>query len=182
MGVGIAGGFVGYAVGSVFGAAVGTIEGSLTAFKNEFTSIDNSALIAALEESDPGAELAAALKQAIPHARGVSLTRLEGAQPAKDYGHLSGQGYPFVIILTITDVYLIDSVVLTGIRVHLAVEGEVVNTATNERRLVSDWTYTGEPVDLTKLAENVSAIFKSHMKNAWTEILSDIAAHIFPAN
>lgn len=171
---------VGYVVGLGIGAVVGMVEGSLAAFGSEFTDVDTGSLVAAFKESDPSAELEAALKQATRHRTDASLTRLEGAQPAEDYGHLAGQGYPFVIVLKITDFYVSTyGMVSPGSRVHLSVKGEVVDTATNERQLVRNWTYTGESVDPSKLAENESELLKSHMKKAWAEISSEIAGDIF---
>ena len=173
-------GGVAYVVGFGIGAVFGTVEGSLAAFGNEFTDVDTGSLVAAFKESDPSAELAAALKQATRHRTDASLTRLEGAQPAEDYGHLTGQGYPFVIVLKITNFYVSTyGMVSPGSRVHLSVKGEVVDTATNERQFVRNWTYTGESVDPSKLAENESELLKSHMKKAWAEISSKIAGDIF---
>ena len=173
-------GGVAYVVGFGIGAVLGTVEGSLAAFGNEFTDVDTGALVAAFKESDPSAELDAGLKQATRHRTDASLTRLEGAQPAEDYGHLAGQGYPFVIVLKITDFYVSTyGVVSPGSRVRVSVKGEVIDTATNERQLVRNWTYTGESVDPSKLAENESELLKSHMKTAWAEISSEIAGDIF---
>ncbi len=36
----------------------------------------------------------------------ASLTRIEAAQPAADYGHLAAQGHAYVIVLRITDFYV----------------------------------------------------------------------------
>lgn len=179
--VGVTGAGVGYVVGFGIGAIVGTVESTLAAFQDEDTEADLGAPVAAIEEADPVAELAAALKQATRHSTDVSLTRLEGAQPVEDYGHLTGQGYPLVIVLTITDFYVsMEGAVCPNSRLHLAVKGEVIDTATNERQLVRDWTYTGDSVDSTKLAENESELLKSHIKMAWAEISSEIAADITP--
>ncbi len=173
-------GGVAYVVGFGIGAVLGTVEGFLAAFGNEFRDVDTGSLVAAFKESDPSAELEAALKQATRHRTDASLTRLEGAQPAEDYGHLAGQGYPFVIVLKITDFYVSTyGVVSPGSRVRVSVKGEVIDTATNERQLVRNWTYTGESVDPSKLAENESELLKSHMKKAWAEISSEIAGDIF---
>ena len=178
--VGFATGGVAYVVGFAIGAVVGTVEGAFTAFQNEPANVDAGALVAAFKESDPSAALETALAQATRYGTDASLTRLKGAQPAGDYGHLSGQGYPFVIVLKITEFYVSNyGVVSSGSRIHLAVKGEVIDTATNERQLVKDWTYTGEPVDPTKSTENESALLKTQMKTAWFEISSEIAWDIF---
>lgn len=174
--VGIFVGLPGYVVGFGIGAVVGAVEASIAAFQDELTDADIGALVAAFEESDPGAELAAALKQTIRHTPDASIARLESAQPAECYVHLAGQGYPFVVVLRITEFYL--SNYSPGSRIHLAVEGEVFDTATNTRLLVRDWTYISDSVGPTKFAENESKLLKSQMKMAWAEISSKISADI----
>ena len=148
--------------------------------RNEPANLDAGALVAVFKESDPSAALETALAQAIRYGTDASLTRLKEAHPAGDYGHLSRQGYPFVIVLTITEFYVSNyGVPSSGSRVHLAVKGEVIDTATNERQLVKGWTFTGEPVDPAKFTENERDLLKDQMKTAWFEMSSEIAWDIF---
>ena len=65
-------------------------------------------------------------------------------------------------------------------RIFVAVHGEVVDTATNERKLVENWTYRGEPFGPTTRAANKSELLKSQMKKAWAKISSDIVESIVP--
>ncbi len=177
--IGLFVGLPGYVVGFGIGSVVGAVEGSIAAFQDELTDADIGALVAVFEESDPSAELEAALKQTIRHMSDASIAKLESGQPAECYVHLAEQGYPFAIVLRITEFYL--SNYSPGYRIHLAVEGEVIDTATNRRQLVRDWTYIGESVDPTKLAENESKLLQSQMRTAWVEISSKIAADIVGA-
>ena len=178
--VGIVAGGVTYVVGFAVGAVVGTVEGAYTALQNDTVPANAAVLIAAFKTSDPSAALESALTQAIRHRTDASLTRLNGAQPTTDYGSLSGEGYPFVIILKITEFYVSDyGVAAAGSRVHLAVTGEVIDTATNVRRLVKNWTYTGKPIVATKPTADDGALLKSQMKIAWSEISAEIAWDIF---
>jgi hypothetical protein len=125
--------------------------------------------------------LEAALKKTIRRRPDISLTRLENARPADGYGHLAGQGYPLVIVLRITDSYVgTHGAAFPDSRVHVAVKGEVVDTATNERKVVKHWTHTGESVEPSRLAENQSELLKSQMKQAWAEISAKIAEDVFP--
>ncbi len=110
--------------------------------------------------------------------RDAALNRLEAA--AEDYGDLSAQGYGYVIVLRITDFYVSAyNLLAPGSRVHLVVSGEVVDTATNERRLAADWSHSGDYGDPAKLAENQGELLKARMKLAWAAIASDIAQDIF---
>ncbi len=120
------------------------------------------------------------MSQASTELSDASLTRIEAAQPAADYGHLAAQGHAYVIVLRITDFYVSAyNLLAPGSRVHLVVSGEVVDTATNERRLAADWSHSGDYGDPATLAENEGELLKAHMKRAWAAIASDIAQDIF---
>lgn len=177
----ILGSGVGYLTGYGIGALIGTVHGAIVVARNEFTGAETGAPVAGFNISGPSAELAAALKKATLPRSDVTLTRLESARPAKKYSLLARQGYPFVLVLRITESYMSARGENTpGSRVRLAVKGEIVDTATNERKLVRTWIHTGATIAPSGPAENKSTLLESQKKKAWAAISSEIIGDIFP--